>query len=347
MVKWNKICGMMALMMMFGTLGGCSNDSTTVSEVAEEIKTTEANDTEDSKLKMDDVILQVEDASVTYREVLFYLYQAKRDYELDLSKQVWDVTLKDGDTLESYAKEEILRQITEIHIICEQAKKAEVTLTASEEAQVENQVDTFLKEVSAEDIAFYGFTEESLQNIFMENAIAKKMYDKEVEGAAKGLDKDAYRQVQVQYIQVMTDGKNKNGKNIAMSDEQKQKAYQKASKILEKAKTMEDFESYAKSKSDSSQVNLEFCKSDSPRQFGEVALSLKTGEFSDVIEAADGYYIVLCVNDNVEEVTEASFREACKQKQSEAFQKAYTEWSKQYSAEVSVKLWKKIEIKND
>lgn len=228
MVKWSKICGVLILSLMLGTMGGCRKDTSTVSEVVEEIKTTEVSDTKDDKLDMDDVILQVGDSAVSYREVLFYVYQAKRNYEDELGPQVWDVALKGGDSFESYAKEELLRQLTEMHIICEQAKKEQITLSDSENAEAENKADQLLADATSEEIEKYGFLKESLEDIFKENAIAKKMYEK----------------------------------------------------------------------------------------------------------------VILSEEPNIDEAT-------VEKSKSELFEDAYTEWSKQYSAEVSVKLWKKIGIKED
>lgn len=229
MIKWSRVCGIAIFCTMLGMVGGCSKDTSTVSEVMEEIKTTEVSDTEDDKLNMDDVILQVGDASITYREVLFYVYQVKRDYEDEFGKEVWEVALKDGNSFESYAIEELLRQLTEIHIICEQAKKDNVALTQVENAEIENRANKFLSNVTEEEAQKYGFVKESVENIFKEHAIAKKMYDKEVQ--------------------------------------------------------------------------------------------------------------------SVVDTTNKGTEEARKKMQSEHFQSVYTEWSKQYSAEVSVKLWQKIEMK--
>lgn len=344
MVKWSKICGVMILSLMLGTVGGCSKNTSTVSEVMEEIKTTEVSDTKDGKLEMDDVILQVGDQAVSYREVLFYVYQAKKNYEEELGSQVWDFALKGGNSFETYAKEELLRQLTEIHIICEQAKKEQVTLTDSENVAAVNNANQLLANATSEEIKQYGFTKESLEDIFKENAIAKKMYEKVIVSAEPKIAEEEYRQIQVQYIQIMTNGTDKHRKTIAMTDGQKAKALTRAKKILEKAKTMDDFEVYAKKKSDAVTSNIEFSRQDMPATFWEIAFSLKTGEYSDVIEGTDGYYIMYCANDNVKEVTGTKVAKAIEEFKSGLFENAYTEWSKQYSAEVSVKLWQMIEI---
>lgn len=237
MMRWSRICKGIGLSLLIFTLGGCAKETATVNEVMEEIKTTEQKDTEDMTLGLDDIILQVGDTSVTYREVLFYIYKAKAQYEDELGSDVWDVALENGNSFEDYAKEELLREITEIKVIGQEAKKEDVTLTAEEEAQAENEAAAFLETVTDEEKEEYGFETELLKDIYMDHAIANKMYEKTVEDA----------------------------------------------KVVE--------------------------------------------------------------NENVEKSTAEKVKEAKEQQESEVFQEAYTKWSEEYSAKVSVKLWQEIQVK--
>ena len=345
MIRWSRICKGIGLSLLIFTLGGCAKETATVDEVMEEIKTTEQKETEDTTLGLDDIILQVGDTSVTYREVLFYIYKAKEQYEDKLGSDVWDVTLENGNSFEDYAKEELLMEITEIKIIGEEAKKNEVSLTAGEEVQAENEAAAFLEAVTDEEKKEYGFETELIKDIYMEHAIANKMYEKTAEDAKVEIDEEDYRQVKVQYIHVMTNGTDKNGKTVSMSDEEKEKARKRADKLLAKAKTSEDFEAYATEKTSAKEVTAIFGKEDMPEDFGKAALALKTGEFSEVIEGKNGYYILYCENENVEKSTAKKVEEAKEQQESEAFQEAYTKWSEEYSAKVSVKLWQVIQVK--
>lgn len=344
MKRHKKICSMIGLSLLLFTLGGCDSTKTTVEEVMEEMKTTEEGKPEDATLELEDVILQVGDTPVTYREVLFYIYQVKQRYEEQLSGAVWDVVLKDETSFEDFAKEEILRNLTEVKVIYEEAKRQEVQLTDAEKSEAENQATTFLNTVSEEEKETFGFTQEILNTIFIENALADKMYQHAKNSVQLKLDEEAYREVTIQYLQVMTDGTDKTGKTISMTEKQKAKAKKRANTLLEKAKEAEDFEAFAKEKSSLSQVSLTFGKEDMPKTIGEVSMALKTGEFSDVIEGEDGYYIVYCVTDRAES-TDTKINEAIEKFQDENFERQYTSWSEQCNIEVSVNLWKLISVK--
>lgn len=345
MIRWSRICKGIGLSLLIFTLGGCAKETATVDEVMEEIKTTDRKDTEDTMLELDDVILQVGDASVTYREVLFYIYEAKAQYEEELGSEVWNVALEDGNSFEDYAKEELLREITEIKIIGEEAKNQQVSLTLGEAAQAENKAAAFLETLTDEVKEQYQFESELLKEIYMDHAIANKMYEKAAEEAKIEIEEENYRQVKVQYIEVMTNGTDKYGKAVSMSEEEKEKARKRADKLLGKAKEAEDFEAYATKKTNAKEVTVTFGKEDMPEDFGEAALALKTGQFSDVVTGKNGYYILYCVNENVEKATAKKVEAAKEQQESEAFQKAYEKWSEEYSVEVSVKLWQDIQVK--
>lgn len=178
MIRWNKGYWMIGLLLLTASLTGCSSEVATVKEVMDEIKTTNEADIKKLKLGLEDVILQVDSYNVTYKEVLFYIYQAKQDYEKKLSEQVWDVVLEDGDTLEEYAKQELLKQMTEVKIICLQANKEGISLTDEEKGQVKQNVTAFMDRVTESDKETYGLQEQTVEAVLQDNALAKKMYEK-------------------------------------------------------------------------------------------------------------------------------------------------------------------------
>lgn len=178
MARWSKGYRILGLFLILAVLTGCSSKTATVEEVMEEMKTTGEQIPEKLKLDFDDVILQVDSYNVTYREVLFYIYQAKHNYEKKLGDQVWDIVLESKDTFEEFTKQELLKQMTEVKIICLMAEEEGVSLTKEEEHKVKQAVASFLKTVTEEEKTMYGVEEGTLETIFKENAIASKLYDK-------------------------------------------------------------------------------------------------------------------------------------------------------------------------
>ena len=194
MARWSKGYRILGLFLILAVLTGCSSKTATVEEVMEEMKTTGEQIPEKLKLDFDDVILQVDSYNVTYREVLFYIYQAKHNYEKKLGDQVWDIVLESKDTFEEFTKQELLKQMTEVKIICLMAEEEGVSLTKEEEHKVKQAVASFLKTVTEEEKTMYGVEEGTLETIFKENAIASKLYDKVIATTKKEVKKITFEE---------------------------------------------------------------------------------------------------------------------------------------------------------
>lgn len=176
MIRWNKVYRGAGVLMLVIALCGCSGAKATVDEVMEEIKSTQVSEKDIAELELDDVILRVGERDVDYGDVLFYIYQAKQKYEKELTSSVWDVTMEDGDSFEEYAKKELLREMTEVEVICTEAQTEGVKLTEEEQAEAENKASTFLDSVTEEDKELYGFVEDRVKDIYVNHALANKMY---------------------------------------------------------------------------------------------------------------------------------------------------------------------------
>lgn len=178
----SKMYKFASMVLLLAVLGGCSRSKATVDEVAKEIKATEDVSQSDTVIEMDDVILRVGDFDVDYREVLFYIYQAKQRYEKSFNSDIWKVVTEKGETFGEYAKEELLRDITELKVIGTEAEKEKISLTKEEAAKAENAAKNFFDSVPEEDREQYGMEEEKLKAIYMENALAQKVYELKATG---------------------------------------------------------------------------------------------------------------------------------------------------------------------
>ncbi|SFR71581.1 peptidylprolyl isomerase [Anaeromicropila populeti] len=328
--------GVMAMLM----LSGCKKEVAVGNMVPE--KTQALDEKQDTTLETDTVVMTVGDEEIEYQEVLFYIYKIKQDYEKTLSAGVWTFEVADGVSFEDYAKEEIINELTELKIICQQAVSEGVTLTDDELADLKQQANTFLYSLSEEDIQTYGFTQELIEKIYGEHALANKMFDVTTGEVDTSISNEEVRQIKVQYLLIMTNGVNKEGKNIQMNEKEKKAAYKEAKKLYEEAKKSTDFYNFAMANSDLDEVELIFGQEEKPDEFGSQAVLLKTGELSKIIEGNQGYYIVYCVSDCDEDATFEKKEEIIQQRQTTVFESSYSTWSEQYKVVVSKPLWERI-----
>lgn len=164
--KW----GILALTAMLA-LSGCTNVDTTGTY---EPGATSAYETENMKLSTN--IMVVGEEEVTLNEMLFYFYQVKAAYDGKLTVGVWNFQWGEEKTIGSYAKEDVLNEITQIKVICQQAKKEGCALTEEETNEAIVNADQYVSELPEEAKEYHLF-KELVEKVYKEHALAKKMYD--------------------------------------------------------------------------------------------------------------------------------------------------------------------------
>ncbi|MDD6207157.1 MAG: hypothetical protein PUB10_01380 [Clostridiales bacterium] len=132
------------------------------------------------ELEKDSVIMAVGDTPVTYQELMVYLYQVKTMYSDKMGEEIWDVKTGDSDTLEDYAHDQILEQILQVKICCEEAKSEGVVLETEEKEEARQLAESMLSQASEEEKETYFLTKKMVQKVFEENLLADKLYDKTV-----------------------------------------------------------------------------------------------------------------------------------------------------------------------
>lgn len=157
---------------VFGSTVGCSGLGTKEAENNQKVQS--SFETED--MKLDTPVMAVGEEEVTLNEMLFYVYQLKSGYDSALSSAVWGYSYEEGKTIESNTKEELVKEIAQIKIICQEAEKQGNSLTEEEANQAkvaaEQYVDALPKSAKA-----YCLSEKLVEKIYKEHALAKKMYD--------------------------------------------------------------------------------------------------------------------------------------------------------------------------
>lgn len=292
----------------------------------------------------DTVMMAVGEETVSYGEVLFYLYQLKQKYETSLGAEVWKAEIEDGETFGEYAKNEIVDQLTELKIIHAQAVKEDVTLSAEEITQIEREAQEYMNSVSEEGKKDYHISLELVKKIYQENILAGKMFDITTSSISTEVSDEEARQVRLFCIEIILNGTDKDGSHIELKEKEREKAKKQAAELLKEWKGAEDKAAFAQANSQSEETEFVYGADDPPEIFGTEGLSLSAKEFGKMIQGEDSIYLIYCEEDMDEDATREKKEEIIRKKQDEIFQKSYTGWSKQYKVIVSTPLWESIEL---
>lgn len=331
--------------LIFGGCGGGSKDGGDVKETVSNVEETPKAAEEEEELDPDAVILMtVGKSSVTREEALFYIYQLKSKYGDSLGSDLWNMDIGDGQKLGEYALEETKRQLMEIKIICQAARKQGIMLIGEEEKEAKQKAEEYMEKLSAEGRQDYCITTELVEKVYKENMLASKMYDvTTAEVTAEVSDEDA-RCADIQYIQVMSHGITKDGVSIELNPEEEKAAKKRAEDLLKTAKKSEDFKSFAQFNTDAAEIELTICRGEGPVEIEEAALALHTGEFSSVVEGKEGYYIIYCVNDSNEDAMMKKKEELIVKAQDEKFMEEYSKWSEECQVVISSTEWENLKF---
>ena len=314
----------------------------------------EKEQTGDTKTK-DDIhvsdhsyVIKVGDETVNFNETMVYVLLLKQQYEPDLGKEVWDYNTKDGISFEAMAKEEVMNEIIQLKIMKDKARELETALDEDEKEEVHKVAAEHFDVISREERERYGITLGTLEQVYSDNLLAGKIFDIVTSDADAEVSDEEARQITINQIFIKTTKQDLNGENIALTKKQKQKALQKAKKLLKqgkkfmKGKKPSDFKTFAKDNTEAKQVEYTFGKGEMNKEVEEAAFNLKKGQFSGIIVSEDGYHILYCVDDFNEDATAEKKEEIILARQTKYFQDIYESWLDNYEVTVNEKEWNKV-----
>lgn len=314
---------------------GCSGKDENTVESAGSEKTEKAAKVEKKQLEADSVVIAVGDEEATFRELLVYMYILKDRYQDTLGDDIWNYRLDNGKTFKSVTMAQVVSLITELKIISRKAEGLGISLTSDEKEDIKQYVEGLYGSIPEEDKAEYKLDTETMTKVYCENEIANRVYDSCINGVNTSINDDDSRQCRVLYIYLRTSGVNQSGVTVTLSEEEVSKRYKEAKKLLKNAQKTSDLRAFAEANTESDSAELVFGKGDMCAEFETAALALSEGQFSDVVTAPEGFYIIYCMDTNDEELAAAKKEDMIAKAQKENFEAQYKEWATGFEVEVS------------
>lgn len=288
-----------------------------------------------------ETVLTVDGEKVSYSEAILYLKYIQTYYENIFGSTIWDYDLG-NKTIGDLAKQDVIDTITERKISKKQWNKYDVLITEEDEMNIKKDSSDYLKNLTKNDMDYYGITEEIVYQFFFDNLMAERVYDATTMNIDTNIPDEEAKQITIQYLLVSTKKVNSQGELVPVTDEEKKTAYAKAQELLNQASTVEDFMAFAKANTDSPEIEMTFGKNDIEDVVADAAFALKEGEMSNIIESEDGYLILYCVDDYNEDATLAKKEEIIDDRQMNLFEELFETWQKDVKVELNKDVWDEI-----
>ena len=278
--KFHRVTALMlAVLMALIVLGaaGCRN-----SEAMGE------PESETEEFAKDDAILKVGDDRVAQAEAVIFWLMLKSRYEAAYGADVWTIETGENRTFREDAYEQLLGEIVQVHVLCQQAEKLGIAADAESEKELKASVKEYLAGLSAEDISHYGLTEDNVYKVYHDCLVAQTVFEQVTADVPVSIPDSQIRQCRVLAMTYPTGEASPSGK------------LKKHLQALAKLTGEDAIRQYFISNSLDEQV--EYVLGADTQGVDDVlvteALKLKTGEYSDLFETGEGMTFLYCVNES-------------------------------------------------
>lgn len=290
----------------------------------------------------DNEVFFIDKEKCTVPEINVYMRTMQDQYEKAFGSEIW--TRKIGDeTLEGRLKDTTLARIAQIKAMNLLAQTRGISLDQDEQSKCAAAASKYMSGLSAGEISDMQVTEEIINSLYSEYALANKVYDDITKDVNPEISDDEARTITVKHILIKTYSLDISGNRVGYSSNQKAEAYSRAQAVLAKIKDGGDFDELADRYNEDTQTEYSFGKdSTMPEAFVKAAFDLDTDQVSDIVETEYGYHIIKCVSTFDQDETDANKVRIVEERKKEAFNAVYDEYVKTLYSKLNDELWNSL-----
>ncbi|MBO5239194.1 MAG: peptidylprolyl isomerase [Lachnospiraceae bacterium] len=315
--KW----GLVLLLAGILLLSGCKTDLST--EATEKVE-----------------VFTVGDEAVYLNEVWIYAKTIQQEYEKNYGSGIWTVELQnesgEAQTVETITKEDIIEEILQVKVLNYKADSFGVALTQEENTQIQQQAESFMAGLTDADIAQTGVTLELAVQVYEENAIASKVYDRIMQEGNVEVSDEQCRQTKVYDLYFPTYIEQGEGDFIALSEDEKTTQHNTATEAYKRIVDSEDSLNIETAAYEYGCTNSDFhtmSYSEYVEQYGQELAdqiyAMQDGEILGVVESEYGYHVFQMIALTDAEATQDKKEEMEAEMKKEYFSQVFEKYLKE------------------
>lgn len=291
-------------------------------------------------------MLRIGDTQVDYREGLVYLNAVQQDYEQYYGSEIWQYAVDArGNTMGEVIKEQTLEQIIYIKVVCQKASELGIVLSEEELQTVDRQTADYMAKLQESDLLLHGVNSDIVRRIYADNLLARKTFEVTTLNVDTDIPDAEAAQHKFCTIAIRNFKIDASGNRISYEGTEAEELAARVENLRAQALESTDFYKFASANTeDSDMLEITGGIGDFPANYEDEVLALNTGETSEVIKAADYYYIFYCVTDFDVDATYEKKEEMIAQRQEEEFKNRYQEWREIIPVEVHEEIWDALDF---
>lgn len=270
--------------------------------------------------------------------------QMETYYKSYFGDSMWSMDIG-GMTYEESVKNSVMDTLKEYYIVRDHAADYGVTLSDEDEQKIADTAAAFMADNSALTIKQMTASADVVKELLELATIRTRVYNAVIAEADTNVSDEEAAQKKAEYFYIsVADYTNDDGETVSYTDEEKAEKKQQAQDILDQAKESGNFEE-AITAQDLTMSTTTFggdATTALPDAVKEAADALAEGEYTDVIEANNSYYVAHLISEFDQEATDSRKAEIVSKRQTEHYDETYENWSVDVNFSVNEKVWKKV-----
>lgn len=340
---------LLALVMVIGVMSGCGNSG------GKGEKTSNGNK----------VLFSYDGTDVTLKKAWIYGKMTAAQYESYYTsyfgENFWTMDMGTDDegnatTFEDYVKEQVVTQIKQVIVLNNKAEEVECSLTDEDKEQCEEYAKAFAEDESGKAIlAECGATEEDMQEIYEENALASKVQEYMIKDTDTNVSDDEARKTTISRVVFATTKTDDDGNTVDMTDDEKAQVLATAQAAQEELKAGKSIADIAEAQ-EYTNIDETFAagESEEGEAFEKMLAGMKDGDITQEVQECDNGYVIAQLTAYTDADATAENKETIiAERQQEKFKEVYDEWTKDLEAEWSYKedvdqeLWAELVLRSE
>ena len=340
---------LLALVMVIGVMSGCGNSG------GKGEKTSNGNK----------VLFSYDGTDVTLKKAWIYGKMTAAQYESYYTsyfgENFWTMDMGTDDegnatTFEDYVKEQVVTQIKQVIVLNNKAEEVECSLTDEDKEQCEEYAKAFAEDESGKAIlAECGATEEDMQEIYEENALASKVQEYMIKDTDTNVSDDEARKTTISRVVFATTKTDDDGNTVDMTDDEKAQVLATAQAAQEELKAGKSIADIAEAQ-EYTNIDETFAagESEEGEAFEKMLAGMKDGDITQEVQECDNGYVIAQLTAYTDANATAENKETIiAERQQEKFKEVYDEWTKDLEAEWSYKedvdqeLWAELVLRSE